>query len=401
LQIHRFKKRYEKKGESRFPLSFSPGMITMIEKKRIFFVLISIIFLFVSINSAQLKHVKNSLKQIEACENKIGLKLFRTWGENDEDENQFFRFPADIKVGKDGLIYISDSGNCRIGVFDRTGGYRKTIGRKGLGPGDLLAPGSLAFDSRNNLVVADSGNRRIQVFDQEGGYLFSFKTINASPSDIAVSENNEIAVHSHQKTFASGSLVTLYNSKGKVLREIGKLPYKPKSISQLESFFFTMDKNGHFIISSYAIPYFRKYSYSGKSSLIVSYETYLDAPRVEVNGDGAEPVIKGKIKNLICAGLTVDGESRIYLAVAVRQKKKSERFFLVGGPGSLKRFPKTVAQEKTDMFRLLVFSPEGSIIASAKLNVFCDKIYVFQNRLFVIDCYMTMKIYEYEMTLAL
>jgi DNA-binding beta-propeller fold protein YncE len=39
------------------------------------------------------------------------------------------------------------------------------FGREGQGPGEFWLPGGLAVDSRNRIYVADSFNKRIQVFE--------------------------------------------------------------------------------------------------------------------------------------------------------------------------------------------------------------------------------------------
>ncbi|MES0447357.1 MAG: hypothetical protein ABUJ92_12505 [Desulfobacterales bacterium] len=59
------------------------------------------------------------------------------------------------------------------------------------------------------------------------------------------------------------------------------------------------------------------------------------------------------------------------------------------------RMPKEFP-EKTDLFRLLVFDFNGNIIASKILPVYCDQLYVHGNRLFIIDTYRLMKIYEHR-----
>lgn len=63
---------------------------------------------------------RNSLDEINACKGKVELSLVRIWNNEDsDDENQFFKFPMDVKIGKDGLVYIVDTDNHRIQVFDR------------------------------------------------------------------------------------------------------------------------------------------------------------------------------------------------------------------------------------------------------------------------------------------
>ncbi|MCP5054911.1 MAG: hypothetical protein GY940_47535, partial [bacterium] len=53
--------------------------------------------------------------------------------------------------------------------------------------------------------------------------------------------------------------------------------------------------------------------------------------------------------------------------------------------------------ENIDYHRLLVFNPEGKIIAETRLTTFCDRIYISGNRLFIIDGDLNQRILEYEM----
>ena len=229
----------------------------MSEKKlRIHFMLLTVLFLQI-LGAADF--IRNTLPEIDACEGKIKLELIRTWGDEEtDDENQFFRFPEDIKIDKQNLIFIVDSGNNRVQVFDKNGRYKKTIGQKGQGPGDLLLPETLDFDKSQNIYVADFGNYRIQIFDPQGKYLDSFKMTGSQPTHIALTGKDEIALYSYEKTFKSHSMITLYDLKGKIIREIGRMFDSPKSLLDTESIFFTIDKNDCFYFSFYTIPCYRK-----------------------------------------------------------------------------------------------------------------------------------------------
>jgi hypothetical protein len=340
----------------------------------------------------------NTLKHIESCEGKIKLALTRTWGDDEtDDENQFFRYPMDIKISNKGLVYIVDSGNNRIQVFDRVGNFKKTIGRKGKGPQDLLRPSALTFVREKDLAVAETDNHRIQIFGPGGDYLHSFKTINTTPSIISTTLKNEIAAYSYQKSFASRTLVTLYTLQGKIIREVGRIQDNAKSIRNFEGLFFVLDKDDNFFISFYATPYYRKYNYHGKSEIVVTYEVPFEAPVVYMEKLQDEPMIKGEKKGRVCSGLSIDNRGRVFLVTATRKQKKSEKFFLVSdGPGMIRKWPKDAVSENTDWFRLLVFDPDGKVIAAKRLDVFCDSLYVHENSLFIIDTYMGMKIYEYK-----
>jgi DNA-binding beta-propeller fold protein YncE len=344
--------------------------------------------------------VRNTLKEIDACEGKIKLTLVRVWGDDDnDDENQFFRLPKDIKIGKDGLVYIMDTANHRIQVFERSGKYVRTIGRRGKGPGDILLPCSLAFDKDNNIVVADDGNLRIQTFDSKGNYLTSFKTIYASIATVSITHNNEIALNSWQNRIKNGSLILLYNTEGEIIRSIGKFHERTRSPLKKESTFLTMDKNDNIYISYYGTPVYWKYAYTGEPLLIVTFDMPHGMTRLQDNKSKNEFTVTGKIKTNASTGISIDKKGNVYLVTTTRPMKDNEKFFLVRNRhGVLRVAGKKDDSDNTDRFRLLVFNPAGKVIAAKQLSVFCDRIYVHEDTLFVIDTYMGMKIYEYKIS---
>jgi len=80
-----------------------------------------------------------ALKEINASLGQIKLTFIREWGrERAKNKSEMFYEPQDIEIGKNGLIYILDSGNNRIHVFDNSGKYIRTIGKKGQGPGEFF-----------------------------------------------------------------------------------------------------------------------------------------------------------------------------------------------------------------------------------------------------------------------
>jgi DNA-binding beta-propeller fold protein YncE len=63
-------------------------------------------------------------------------------------------------------VFVTDAGERpRIIKFDPRGRFLAATGEKGSEPGSLDLPHSLATDASGNVYVADSGNARIQVFD--------------------------------------------------------------------------------------------------------------------------------------------------------------------------------------------------------------------------------------------
>ncbi|MCP5106174.1 MAG: hypothetical protein GY950_22500 [bacterium] len=54
--------------------------------------------------------------------------------------------------------------------------------------------------------------------------------------------------------------------------------------------------------------------------------------------------------------------------------------------------------ENIDVNRLLVFNPDGRVIAEAQLTNFCDAIYIHNDRIFIGDGLFNQRILEYRMT---
>ncbi|MDP8921791.1 MAG: TIGR03663 family protein [Chloroflexota bacterium] len=92
-----------------------------------------------------------------------------TKGDAQAQPGKFFG-PRDIAIGPDGLLYVSDTGNKRIQVFDADGHVVRVFGGAGDEPGRFNEPVGLAFDG-DTLLVADGWNGRIQRLDTKGNPL--------------------------------------------------------------------------------------------------------------------------------------------------------------------------------------------------------------------------------------
>ena len=81
-----------------------------------------------------------------------------------------FYGPRQVAVGKDGKIYVMDTGNKRVQVFNPDGSFASQFGGGGVVEGRFDEPTGLAQDAAGNWYVADTWNRRAQKFDQNGNY---------------------------------------------------------------------------------------------------------------------------------------------------------------------------------------------------------------------------------------
>ncbi len=96
-------------------------------------------------------------------------------GVEEGDEEYMLNMPQDVKVSEEGTIYVLDWGDACINVFDENGVYLRTIGRKGLGPGEFELPAYFDVSSDGRVFITDSRNRRVVIFDVEGEYLGGFR----------------------------------------------------------------------------------------------------------------------------------------------------------------------------------------------------------------------------------
>ena len=84
--------------------------------------------------------------------------------------NGLFYGPRGIAAGPDGNLYVTDTGNHRVQVFNADGIFLREFGGAGNQPGQLSEPVGIAINDIGEVFIADSWNRRVQVFSTEGLY---------------------------------------------------------------------------------------------------------------------------------------------------------------------------------------------------------------------------------------
>lgn len=83
------------------------------------------------------------------------------FGNLGKGKGEFMHTPAGICVDAQGNIYVSDTHNDRIQVFDAQGRWLLMFNLKDAEEGELSEPGSLALDKEGDLYVVDRGHARI------------------------------------------------------------------------------------------------------------------------------------------------------------------------------------------------------------------------------------------------
>ena len=85
--------------------------------------------------------------------------------------NGEFNLARDAAVAPDGRVYVVDTGNFRVQVFDRDGKFLKAFGSVGRQPGSFARPREIAIDREGRVYVSDAAFGNLQIFDAEGGLL--------------------------------------------------------------------------------------------------------------------------------------------------------------------------------------------------------------------------------------
>jgi sugar lactone lactonase YvrE len=109
-----------------------------------------------------------------------------------------FALPEGVAVDNDGNVYVTDTFNDRVEIFDADGEFISTFGKNGDGPGHFERPKGIAIDCDGHIWVADSAQDRVKVFDKNGRLLIYFGEHGEYPGrfmgvfGLAIDKNNRV-----------------------------------------------------------------------------------------------------------------------------------------------------------------------------------------------------------------
>ena len=97
-------------------------------------------------------------------------KHLRSIGTRGTGEGQL-NLPRDVRLGPNGLLYVTDGGNFRVEVFDQEGRFVRAWGAPGRRMGQFSRPKGISSDPEGNIYVVDAAFGNVQIFDPEGALL--------------------------------------------------------------------------------------------------------------------------------------------------------------------------------------------------------------------------------------
>ncbi len=283
------------------------------------------------------RHVHN-LAPKWGDEQKIELVFVRTIGGLDAvDENyQFYRI-SDLKVDREGNLYVLDSGNGRIQVFDIDGKYLKTIGRPGQGPGELDKPYGMYIRDNGEILV--SKFRTIIIFSPDG------KEIGRHSTDDTIYELNITNRSDYVFPTSAGKyresdnikeeikLVSIFDSEFKLSREFGdthdfgdnEKNYWGNNIN------IVLDEQDNVYVCMSEVNRIDKYDLEGDLVFRMDRPTDIipefTVTKRTINVGGKPMEIESKGFSRISWDVDIDEKNRLWIHTYKRRKKEGETFW--------------------------------------------------------------------------
>lgn len=94
-----------------------------------------------------------------------------------------FNYPTNLAVDARGRLYVTDTLNFRIQIFDAQGRFVSTFGTLGDAPGYLNRPKGIGVDSEGHIYVIDASFNNFQIFDDRGQLLLFVGAGGRSPGE--------------------------------------------------------------------------------------------------------------------------------------------------------------------------------------------------------------------------
>jgi len=362
------------------------------------YILMTVLFLINSLSlSAQKIEYKDGVKIIHnekplwGNNPKVALEFVRKIGELEgDDENYQFYRPDGIVKDNSGNLYILDSGNNRIQVFDSNGNYKKTIGREGKGPVEFSSPEDININDNENLYVCDFMNRRLQIIDLDGSHIGGF-TMPKRFSSFEILSTNEIVFEFFMEMYYQllrekkiPPLLHIVNSAGKIIKEFGKRKeYKNIDFTYWGNITeLAIDEKDYIYVLYLSRNNIEKYSSDGKlifkADRPLNFKTENFSFKKE-NYGGRE--IERATTNTVSLDIGIDIKSRLWITTYKSQPEEKDRDSDI---------------IKTNLIKLEIFNNEGILMGEIPVDFHFSSMRIFDDYIYFVDTGRAVCVYEYR-----
>ncbi|MFC1564419.1 NHL repeat-containing protein [candidate division KSB1 bacterium] len=333
----------------------------------------------------------HNLAPLWGDEERISLEFIRKIGELEgENENYMLYNPRDVAVDGLGNIFILDAGAYRIMKYDSEGKYITTIGRRGQGPGELDNAWGLDIDSNNMLYISGNYSKILNVFDNNGKFIKRIRGEFRASFINKMNNGNFVSYFSvmDPKNYETAPLIQIFNADGEVIKEFEKRRiYEEMNMKwQGNTISIITDSKDNIYTSYYYQNKIVKYDSDGKKLMVVSRELpYPESETFEMKSYQKDGEVKHYRKvNHVSMGIGIDNKERIWVPRQKRELTEEE----------LKNDGRT--PDNNLLFE--VYDPDGILLGHAECEL-PQRVYatrVFNDRIFLIDCYEEMAVFEYR-----
>lgn len=232
--------------------------------------------------------------------------------------------PLGVSTDKDNNIYVSDTGNERVLVFDSGGDYVRRIGTEKK-PTKLFAVyGSVVDDKNGRIYIADWTFRVIHVFNLKGKFLYRFPKASFGPNYGPLGFTPyDIDLYKGKMYITSNDGILVFSPKGKFLQRWG---HKGREIG------FYDFPNGLVIDKKRGVIYVAD---------VLNRRVVALTPKGNVLWVAGKPDVEGRIVSYfgLPRGIAIDSKGLIYVtdtfnARIVVLNRKGELVSLVGSRGT-------------------------------------------------------------------
>ncbi|XP_068713161.1 E3 ubiquitin-protein ligase TRIM71-like [Montipora foliosa] len=129
-----------------------------------------------------------------------------------------FEYPWGVAVNSRDEIAVTSYH--KVQIFDCKGNFLRSFGRQGSDKGQFENPKGIAFGEDENIYVLDSGNDRIQIFNEEGRYISMIGGDGSLDSQLGYTTRG-LSLDSNGNIIVAGHFIQFFSPDGKLLRKIG------------------------------------------------------------------------------------------------------------------------------------------------------------------------------------
>ena len=311
----------------------------------------------------------------------VSLQFVQKIGSMEATDPNYIMYQVnDVVKDSKGDIYIVDTGNARIQVFNATGKYKKTIGRKGAGPGEFSMPFNININSDGIIYIGDRNRYCFLVLEASGKEIKRFRMqawddierCRLIPGNKIVNGGFSMIFTSTQYTNEKDYwLFRIFNENGELVNTFGK----PEIIFESREGFYVfsevsieVDKDGNIYIAYRYKNRIEKH-YSNGAVLIV-----FDCPTSYKETLFRRENNKYLRANSFSMGIGIDAKERIWVLTMKKQLEDWEKEYW---ESKLNVFSSDAVFE--------LFSKDGILLGSVPVPENLLFMRICGDRLFIID----------------